>query len=379
MKVWNDILKRGRSFKDVRLIWKYLSNEKIIDDTTSASQSDAPKKKMGRPPKIRSPDTDEAEIKPKKRMGRPPKIRPSEPGELEQPKKRLGRPPKIRRAHKKELDDKDKKLPGRPKKKIRTYSELTLAGQPRKRMGRPPKVRTSESEEQEKVRKPIGRPRKHPQKIPGSAPAPVGRPRMYPVKEPGPKRPLGRPRKVLQTSSSEEKRPRGRPSLSRTPVDESSTDDSENSQEDTGSEESEDEDDEERLARMMTKSPYLRNEEDFILSDIDSSDEADAETKKKALADAREDSPFEEKLMYDVRTKNYFVKDDTEKRRNVGGLGFKEKINKTAAKAGIKQSSRDTDSLPSIILETETSGSFPIFGEWFLEHGLYSLGPSSQY
>lgn len=334
----------------------YLSNENFIDDTTSASQSDAPKKKMGRPPKIRTPDTDESEIKPKKRMGRPPKIRPSEPGEVGQPEKRLGRPPKIRIAHEKELDDRDKKRPGRPKKKKFTYSDLTLAGQPRKRMGRPPKVRTSEEEEQAKVRKPIGRPRKHPPKIPGSAPAPVGRPRMYPVKEPGPKRPLGRPRKVLQTSSVEEKR---------APVDESSIDGSENSQEDTGSEESEDEDDEEQLARMMTKSPYIRNEEDFILSDIDSSDEADAETKKKALADAREDSPFEEKLMYDVRTKNYFVKDDTDKRRNVGGLGFKDKINKSAAKAGRQQSSRDTDSLPSIILETETSGSFPIFGEWF--------------
>ncbi|CAO3696591.1 unnamed protein product [Umbelopsis ramanniana] len=363
----NSIARRGRG-RPKKL--KTAKTQRMIredeDDTTSASHSDAPKKKKGRPPKIRTPDTDESEIKPKKRMGRPPKIRPSEPGKVEQSGKRLGRPPKIRIAHEKELDDKDKKRPGRPKKKKLSSSDLTLAGQPRKRMGRPPKVRTSEEEEQAKVRKPIGRPRKHPPKIPGSAPAPVGRPRMYPVKEPGPKRPLGRPRKVLQTSSEEEKR---------APVDESSTDGSENSQEDTGSEESEDEDDEEQLARMMTKSPYIRNEEDFILSDIDSSDEADAETKKKALADAREDSPFEEKLMYDVRTKNYFVKDDTDKRRNVGGLGFKDKINKSAAKAGRQQSSRDTDSLPSIILETETSGSFPIFESNFrLTHIL--RGPS---
>jgi hypothetical protein len=229
-------------------------------------------------------------------------------------------------------------------------------------MGRPPKVRTSEYEEQEKIKKPIGRPRKHPQKLPG-APAPVGRPRMYPVKEPGPKRPLGRPRKVPQTLPSEVKPKRGRPRLSKTPVDESTTDSTEDSHVYTGSDESEEEDDEERLARMMTKSPFLRNEEDFILSDIDSSDEVDAETKKIALADAREDSPFEERLMYDTRTKTYFVKDETEKRRNVGGLGFKDKINKTAARAGRKQSSRDTDSLPSIILETRTSGSFPIFGE----------------
>lgn len=318
---------------------------------------------MGRPPKIRTPDTDEAEIKPKKRMGRPPKIRPSEPSELEQPETRT--------ADEKEDDGKEKRRPGRPKKKKRFYADVTLAGLPRKRMGRPPKVRTPEEEALAKVKKPLGRPRKYPPKLPGAAPAPIGRPRMYPVKVPGPKRPLGRPRKDLQTSSSEEKRPRGRPRLSKTPVDESSSGDSDNSQEDTGSEEREDEDDEERLARMMTKSPYLRNEEDFILSDIDSSDEADEETKKKALADAREDSPFEEKLRYDVRTKNYYVKDDTDRRRNVGGLGFKEKVNKSAAKAGRKQSSRDTDSLPSIILETESSGSFPIFGEWFLKIGFY--------
>jgi hypothetical protein len=381
MKVWNDIFENEAQVLKTFISFEFTCPmKKIKDDTTSASQSDAPKKKMGRPPKIRTPDTDDAEAKPKKRMGRPPKIRTPDTDEAEaKPKKRMGRPPKIRpsesdeleqpkirTADEKEHDDTDKRGPGRPKKKKRYYSDVTLSGQPRKRMGRPPKVRTPESEAQAKIRKPLGRPRKYPPKLPGAAPAPIGRPRMYPVKEPGPKRPLGRPRKALQTSSSEEKRPRGRPRLSQTPADESSTDDSENSQEDAGSEESEDENDEERLARMMTKSPYLRNEEDFILSDIDSSDEVDAETKKKALADAREDSPFEEKLMYDVRTKNYFVKDDMEKRRNVGGLGFKEKINKAAAKAGRKQSSRDTDSLPSMILETETSGSFPIFGEWFL-------------
>ncbi|KAG2179417.1 hypothetical protein INT44_006263 [Umbelopsis vinacea] len=365
--------RRGRPKKLKRVPRLIVEDE---DDTTSASQSEGPKKKLGRPPKVRNSDTDDVE-KPKKRMGRPPKNRPSESesGEVEKSKKRLGRPPKIRTSESEELVDEEKKPRGRPPKKTRYYSEITLSGRPRKRMGRPPKVRTSESDASEKVKKPIGRPRKHPHKLPG-APAPVGRPRMYPVKEPGPKRPLGRPRKVIATSSSEEKRPRGRPRLSKTTVDnESASDSSEDDDEDSGTDENEEGDDEERLARMMTKSPFLRNEEDFILSDIDSADEVDAETKKMALADAREDSPFEEKLMYDTRTKTYFVKDDTEKRRNVGGLGFKDKINKTAARAGRKQSSRDTDSLPSIILETEASGSFPIFeSNYRLTHIL--RGPS---
>ncbi|KAH8556826.1 WD40-repeat-containing domain protein [Umbelopsis sp. PMI_123] len=218
----------------------------------------------------------------------------------------------------------------------------------------------------------MGRPRKHPQKSPGSA-APIGRPRVYPIKEPGPKRPLGRPRKVIQASVPEVNRPRGRPRLSKTSTTEEYT--TESSEDEYSHADTNEEDDDERLARVMTKSPYLRNEEDFILSDTDSSDEIDPETKKMALADAREDSPFEEKLMYDTRTKTYYVKDVAEKRHNIGGLGFKETVSMPTIKSGKKHSSRDTEGYPSILLENETSGPFPIFdSNYRLTHIL--RGPS---
>jgi hypothetical protein len=78
-------------------------------------------------------------------------------------------------------------------------------------------------------------------------------------------------------------------------------------------------------AKYIRKAPdYM--DDNFSLSEPDSSDEADEEMRERAIADAQEDPQFEERIYYDHIRKKYYRRTRRGMRVNIGGTGFPSRI-----------------------------------------------------
>ncbi|CAM0139582.1 hypothetical protein VKS41_004600 [Umbelopsis sp. WA50703] len=238
------------------------------------------KKRVGRPRKYPV----ETEPREKKKIGRPRKY----PIETEpREKKKIGRP----RKYPIETEPREKKKIGRPRK-----YPIELESREKKKLGRP---RKSTSEEPGKENYKIGRPRlsdDHTQEK-----RKIGRPRIHPPKPQGPKRPVGRPRKDGLTSVS-------------------------SGTEHTVNETPETEDLIAREIKSKRKGKGIAmHDDDFLLSEPDSSDEADEEMKEKAMKDdSDDDQETYYKALYDPHTQQYY-KLGKKGRVNIGGPGYKKK------------------------------------------------------
>ncbi|KAG2179995.1 hypothetical protein INT43_003782 [Umbelopsis isabellina] len=285
-----------------------LSENNATDESTSK-----PKKKLGRPRKypVGTVRTVESEPRQKKKLGRPRKYpvgtvktAESEPRE----KKKLGRP----RKYPVETEPREKKKIGRPrihpiptepreKKKIGRPRIHPIPTEPREKRprGRPRKITSDASNnEQMKVGRPLLSDEHPPEK------KKMGRPRIHPPKPPGPKRPIGRPRKnqddnsVLKAFSTEH----------------------------YGNEASVTDDPVARESKSKRKGKGVAmHDDDFLLSEPDSSDEADDEMKEKAMEDdSDDDQETYFKALYDPHTQQYY-KLGKKGRINIGGPGYKQK------------------------------------------------------
>ncbi|KAJ2963075.1 hypothetical protein NQZ79_g1842 [Umbelopsis isabellina] len=300
---------KARSISDPEDTTESATQYSTLQETTEASSSEhhttdesafKPKKKLGRPRKYPV----ETEPREKKKIGRPRKY----PIETEpREKKKIGRP----RIHPIETEPREKKKIGRPRK-----YPIDLEPREKRPVGRPRKV-TSEESDREKMK--LGKPLLSDEHPPEKRK--IGRPRIHPPKPPGPKRPVGRPRKdqggssVLTASGAEH----------------------------TGNEASETDDlvRESKSSKRKGKGVAM-HDEDFLLSEPDSSDEADEEMKEKAMEDdSDDDQETYYKALYDPHTQQYY-KLGKKGRINIGGPGYKKKSTSSekASKSRKKRTTR---------------------------------------
>lgn len=115
--------------------------EKPTENKEEQPQEEKPKRKAGRPKKVK----DETEDKPKRKAGRPKKAKVEEP---EKPKRKAGRPKKV----KVETEEKPKRKVGRPKKEKEEKPQTV-----KRKVGRPKKEKT---ETEDKPKRKAGRPKK---------------------------------------------------------------------------------------------------------------------------------------------------------------------------------------------------------------------------
>lgn len=340
--------------------------------TGSASAPSTPKR-LGRPPKNKQllviPDETEATTSASvgatgKRLGRPTKLVESDASAASEPKRR-GRPRKAVEPN--ESSTPEPKRRGRPRKSpLLPGLPLRSKEHTPRPIGRPRKIQDPTAPAEPKPKKPIGRPRKYPLPTEPPAKRPIGRPPLHPRSEPDRVSHLQRKNKTRKNKASTSRE-----------MEENGPHHSADSTLDNGGFESSDDSEtpmRRRSASLVKKMKQSSKAQDhtgddgFSLTEPDSSDEADEESRERAIADAQDDLPFEQNMFYDYRAKVYYTLGLNGLRTNIGGTGYTTKfqapkgppLKRAAAKAALVP---EKD-------EFKSDKRFPLFGMSVMNNGI---------